>query len=250
MILRTTRFYYVTVYYLSWFFFGVVGLGLNVVCAILLLLPGRPGRGPGVRRAIRILFDLWLKWMHFSRVVRVRWHGFEQPLPDGTVYVANHPTLIDATFLLARMPGAVCIFKPSLMHNPAIGPAAIMAEYVSGDAGVDLIRDAAAKVSQGCSMLIFPEGTRTACGQPPGPFKPGFALIAAQAQAPVQLITIRSTPELAARGRPWWKVPTMLPAYMDISLDRRWEHVNERPASQLTAEVEARLSEALLNPGA
>jgi len=245
MILRATRAYYVTVYYLSWFFFGLVGLGLNIACIFLLLLPHRHARGIGVRAAIRLLFDLWLKWFHACGVVRVRWHGFDEPLNPGIVYVANHPMLIDATLLLARLPDAVCIFKPSLMHNPALGPAAIMAEYVSGDAGVDVIRAAAEKVAAGCSLLIFPEGTRTAPGQSPAPFKPGFALIAAQAKAPVQLIVIRSTPELTARGRPWWKVPSIMPARVEINLDRRWEHQEGRHASLLTAEVQRRLSEVL-----
>jgi 1-acyl-sn-glycerol-3-phosphate acyltransferase len=150
---------------------------------------------------------------------------------------------VDATILLARLPNTVCIFKPSLMRNPAIGPAAIMAEYVSGDAGVDVIRDAAAKVAEGCSILIFPEGTRTAPGKLPAVFKPGFALIAAQAGAPVQLIIIRATRDLAARGRPWWKAPVVLPGKIEITLDRRWEHVEERHASVLTAEVEQRVFE-------
>jgi 1-acyl-sn-glycerol-3-phosphate acyltransferase len=250
MIFRATRLYFLFVYYLSWVLFGVVGLGLNVVCILLLPLPGRHARAVGVRAAIRLLFGLWLKWFHASRAVRIHWHGFNQPLPRGTVYIANHPTLVDAPLLLAQLPDAVCIFKPSLMRNPAIGPAAIVAEYVSGNAGVDLIRDASAKVSQGCSMLIFPEGTRTAHGSSPGPFKPGFALIAAQARAPVQLIIIRSTPGLTARGLPWWKPPKILPGRIDFALDRRWEHVESRHASELTAEVEKRLSEVLRVPGA
>ena len=245
MILRAKRIYYVTIYYVSWFFFGLVGLGLNIACIFLLPLPGRKARSAGVRMAIRVLFDFWLKWLHASRVVRVRWHGFNEPLKTGKVYVANHPMLIDAPLLLARLPNAVCIFKPSLMRNPVLGPAAIMAGYVSGDAGVDVIRDAAAKVAAGCSILIFPEGTRTAQGAAPGPFKPGFALIAAQAKAPVQLIVLRSTPELTARGRPWWKVPSIMPARVEIALDRQWDYAEGRHASALTTEIEQRLSTVL-----
>ncbi|MFT3868093.1 MAG: lysophospholipid acyltransferase family protein [Nibricoccus sp.] len=247
MITRGKRAYYVVIYYLSWFFFGAVGLGLNLACICLLPLPNRHARGNGVRAAIRILFDFWLKWLHASRAVRMRWHGFDEPLKPGTVYIANHPALIDATFLLARLPNAVCIFKPSLMRNPVIGPAAIMAEYVSGDAGVDVIRAASEKVAQGCSILIFPEGTRTEPGGVPAPFKPGFAIIAAQSRAPVQLILIRMT-EATARGRPWWKVPAEMPIRVEITLDRRWEHVEERHASVLTAEIEKRISETLRVP--
>ena len=88
--------------------------------------------------------------------------------------MANHPTLVDATFLLARLPDAICIFKPRLMRNPAIGPAALMGGYISGDAGIDLIRQAAEKVAGGNSLLIFPEGTRVPHGERP-PLQAGFA---------------------------------------------------------------------------
>lgn len=243
MITRARRAYLMAVYYLSWLWFGLVGLALNLACIPFLPLPRRWVPGRVVRTVIRGLFNFWLQWFHASRVVQVRWSGFDEPLKTGTVYVANHPTLVDATLLLARLPNAVCIFKPSLMRNPAVGPAAILAGYVSGDAGLDLIRSAADQVASGCSILIFPEGTRTTPGRPPGAFKPGFALIAAQAKAPVQLITIRSTPDFTSKGRSWWKVPAVMPARFDIALDRRWEAVEGKAATELAAEVEHRVAE-------
>ena len=121
--------YYVAAYYASWVVFLAVGLALNLVCAPLLLLPHRDTYGPRTRRVIRNLFDFWVRWFHASRVLQITWTGFDAPLTPGTVYIANHPTLLDATFLLARLPDAICIFKPALMHNPAIGPAALMAGY-------------------------------------------------------------------------------------------------------------------------
>lgn len=248
MITRASRSVYAVLYYLSWFWFGLVGLGLNLGCLLLLPLPKRCFRGRTVRRVIKALFVFWGKWLHLSHVARVRWIGFDKPLRRGTVYIANHPSLIDATLLLSRLPNALCIFKPSLMRNPAIGPAAVMAEYVSGDAGIDVIRGAADSVAGGSSLLIFPEGTRTAQGEAPGPFKPGFALIAAQAEAPVQLIIVRATPEFTARGRPWWKLPTQIPARFEISLDHCWEYSAGRPASALVREVEQRVAEVLRKP--
>lgn len=238
---------HVFAYYASWLVFGLVGVALNLLCLPLLLLPRRETFGPAVRRVIRTLFDFWTRWLHMCDVVRVFWHGFDAPLAPGTVYVANHPTLIDATCLLARLPDAVCIFKPALMRNPAIGPAAIMGGYIAGDAGVDLLREAAIKVAAGRSLLIFPEGTRTAPGATLGSLKAGFALIASRAHAPVQLILIRATPGLAAKGRPWWALPPTLPADVHVFLDRKWEHFPGRRAGDLKDEVEAHLREALVS---
>src|SRR3954463_960096 len=92
------RTYLVTAYYASWILFFIVGTALNLVCLPLLLLPRRAHRGTGTRAVIRWLFDGWLKWMHFTGVVNVCWNGFDgAALEVGTVYIANHPTLVDAT---------------------------------------------------------------------------------------------------------------------------------------------------------
>lgn len=234
------RIYYVFAYYLSWLVFGCVGLGLNLICAPMLLLPRRPERARKVRRVIRNLFIWWLRWLHMVGVVRISWYGFEGvELSKGTVYVANHLTLVDAPFLLAKLPDPICIFKPSLMRNPAIGPAAIMADYASGVNGVDVIRTASEHVAGGGSLLIFPEGTRAGSAEVMGRFKAGFALVAERAQAPVRLITIRSTGELCTRERPWWIAPSKLPSRIDLTLGKLWLPDASRRAAAFTKEVEA-----------
>jgi 1-acyl-sn-glycerol-3-phosphate acyltransferase len=204
-------------YYFSWFLFGLGGLLLNIVCAFLLIVPGRERFGGPVRRAIRWLFAFWLKWLHASRVVQIHWRGADSNvLTTGTVYVANHPTLVDATVLLARLPDAICIFKPALLRNPVIAPAAIVAGYVSGDSGIDLIRIVSDKISAGRSLLVFPEGTRTLPGQVLNPLKPGFALIARRAKAPIRLIVIKASPHLVQRNRAWWRLPP-LPGWIEVT---------------------------------
>jgi len=231
--------------YVSWLAFGLLGLGLSVACGPGLLLPRRAGRGARVRAAIRRLFNLWTWWLRVGGVLRFAWRGFEAPLARGTVYIANHPTLLDATLLLARLPDAVCIIKPKLMRNPAIGPAARMAGYIAGETGLDLVREVAARIVAGQSLLIFPEGTRTATGTTLGPLKPGFALIAALARAPVQLISIRASSDMVPRDRAWWLPPSTLPVWMNISVERRWDYDPARSARELTDEVEQHLRSIL-----
>lgn len=248
---RLRRFYYVGAYYLSWLVFGLVGVTLNFCCLLLLVFPRRAGLAAKTRRVIRRLFDWWLRWLHMTGVVQVCWHGFEGVVLSGrTVYVANHPTLVDAPFLLARLPDAICIFKPALMRNPAIGPAAIMADYPCGISGVDVVRDAAAQLKNGCSLLIFPEGTRTARDRVLGTFKPGFALIAERAGVPVRAITIRSTGELCTRERPWWRAPSVLPSKIDIALGPEWLPDPNRRPLELTAEVQRQIEIILSEPSA
>lgn len=212
------RLYYLPTCGLSWLVFAIVGLGLNAGCAVMLLLPNRERRGPAVRETIHRLFGAWCAWLHATKIVFVNFHGFTpEALAGPAVYISNHPGLLDAPILLARLPDTICIFKPSLIRNPALGPAAIMGGYVSGDTGVDLIRDVAERITAGRSLLIFPEGTRTVQGVDLNPLKPGFALIATRAQAPVRLIVIRAPRDLLSKAWPWWK-PCNYPAHVDIEL--------------------------------
>lgn len=223
-------------YYLSWLLFALGGLALNLCCAPLLLARDRERFGPTTRAITRRMFDAWLSWMHLSGIVNVVWNGFDSPLPRGVVYVVNHPTLVDAPFLLARLSDTVCIFKPALLRNPICGPAALLCGYVSGGDGVDGIRAAAAAVRAGRSLLIFPEGTRTVPGITLNPLRPGFALIARRARAPLQLIHVKSGPLMARKGHDWWKLPP-LPGRFEFTLGELIPHDDTTPTAELTARV-------------
>jgi 1-acyl-sn-glycerol-3-phosphate acyltransferase len=227
-------------YYLSWLLFGLGGLALNVICAPFLLASNRERFGPWARQATRWMFDFWLRWMHASGVVDVVWNGFDRPLPRGVIYLANHPCLVDAPFLLGRLPDTVCIFKPALLRNPFIAPAALLCGYVSGNGGVDGIRNAAERVASGCSLLIFPEGTRTVPGTALNPLRPGFALIARRARAAMQLIHIEVSSGLVPKGRAWWKLPT-LPGRVEFTLGELLPPDATTPLPVLSDQIAERL---------
>jgi len=239
------RIYRVPAALLSWLVFGLVSLVLNLACAIMLVLPGARRRGPAARGAIRWLFSAWCSWLHATRLIYVKWTGFTPEALEGpAVYIANHPGLLDATFILARLPDTICIFKPSVMHNPAIGPAAVLAGYASGDAGIDVIRAVADRLAAGRSLLIFPEGTRTYGGALLNPLRPGFALIAARARVPVRLLAVRAPRDLLPKGQPWWRVPT-LPANIEVEFLGEVEAGAASNARELTALAAQRLLAAL-----
>lgn len=239
------RTYYIIFGFAGWAVFSGVGLLLNIVCLPLLLVPRRHRLAAPVRRLIRSLFGAWCAWLHFTRVVYVRWHGFTpEALRGPAVYISNHPGLLDATFILARLPNTICIFKPALIRNPAIGPAAIMAGYAAGTTGVDLIRDVAERVAGGPGLLIFPEGRRTPTDQTLGTLKPGFALIASRARVPIRLIAVRAPRDFLPRGHCWWRIPP-LPAHIEVSLLGELPYDPTMHTAELTARAAAQLSAAL-----
>jgi 1-acyl-sn-glycerol-3-phosphate acyltransferase len=242
---RLLRIYHYPANIVSWALFAAVGLALNLVSAVLLLSRHRARHAPAVRAAMRRLFSAWCAWLHFTRLIYVRFHGFTpDALAGPAVYIANHPGLLDATFILARLPDTICIFKPEIMRNPVLGPAARMAGYVAGESGVDLIRDVASRVSGGNSLLIFPEGTRTVPGRMLNPLKPGFALIATRARVPVRIIVVRAPRDLVPKGWSWWRAP-QFPSLVDVTLLAELELRPEETVGELTDRTSRRLLTAL-----
>src|ERR1051325_9169659 len=95
------RIYVIFGYYLSWVVFFAVGVALNIACMPLLLFPQSEQRSAEVRVAIRKLFVAWCAWLHAMRLIYVEWEGFTPEALEGpAVYIANHPGLLDATFIL------------------------------------------------------------------------------------------------------------------------------------------------------
>jgi 1-acyl-sn-glycerol-3-phosphate acyltransferase len=214
------RVYYVTIYAGSWLVFAVMAMAFNVAALALLLLRGRQACAPVVRAALRTFLALWIGWLRWTGLVRLSWEGIdENELSAGPrVWVANHPGLLDAVFLLSRVPNLVCVFKRTMVRNPFFAPAAILGGHPRCGTGPDFVREAVRKIAAGQSMLIFPEGTRTSEDAILNPLLPGFALIAARAGVPVQVVVIEASRDLLPRGRPWWRLPRF-PASVRIRAD-------------------------------
>jgi 1-acyl-sn-glycerol-3-phosphate acyltransferase len=242
---RLLRMYHYPANIISWTLFAAVGVTLNIACAPLLLARDRARHGAAVRATIRRLFVAWCAWLHATRLIYVRFHGFTPDATSGpAVYIANHPGLLDATFILSRLPDTICIFKPAIMRNPVLGPAALMGGYASGDNGVDLIRDVASRVARGNSLLVFPEGTRTVPGTILNPLKPGFALIASRARVPVRVIVVRAPRDLVPKGWSWWRAP-QFPSHVEITLLGELEPLAGETAVALTARATREIRSAL-----
>lgn len=217
--------------------FGLYAAGFNLRCAL------RRGAGDwraqrAVQYSIHRLFRNLIRWLAFVRLIEIEYRGFERLPSQGCVIVANHPGLLDAIFLLARVPAAVCVFKPSVRRNPLLGPAAVRAGYLPSDRRLELVRAAAASIRTGTTLLVFPEGTRTPAGRSVGPFKPGFALIARRAATPVQLVRITVEGSLLAKGQALWQLPR-LPARVVLEAGPCFDSTAIRSTAALVAATEA-----------
>lgn len=224
-------------YYGSLALFGAVGLLFGLRCRLRRAASACSTRERATQRAVQAEFAMFIRWLAFLRIVIVEYRGFDGLPLAGRVIIANHPGLFDAVMLLARVPVGFCIFKPAIRDNPLLGPAAVGAGYLASDRAIALVRSAAAKIAAGASLVVFPEGTRTPADGVVRSFKPGFALIARSAAAPVQLVRISYSSQLLTKERAWWKFP-QLPARVYVEAGPLIDSASSPTTDELVQQVE------------
>lgn len=230
--------YYLPAYYFTLLLFAAGGLELSGLSLLCSWLPATDRTERFFQRMIHRHFVFFHWWLALINLVHVRYHGFDRLPRGGVVLATNHPALIDITCLLARIPEAVCIFKPAIRRNPVLGAAARRAGYLGSDGGHELVRAVATKVATGHLLVIFPEGTRTTPQETLLPFKPGFVLIARRARVPIQLACITTNSRVMAKGRPGWWLPEF-PAHVEVTIGPLVATDTTASTAELTAEIEA-----------
>ena len=227
-------------YYFTLLMFGAFGFCLCLFALLAGVMSATEHTERFFQRLIHRNFALFVWWTTRARLFGVRYHGWDR-LPRerrGLIVVANHPGLTDITVLLARVPEAVCVFKPAIRRNPVLGAAARRAGYLASDGGHEVLRQGADKLAAGHTLIVFPEGTRTPPGTAVLPMKPGFVLMARRAGVPIQLVRVVNSRPVLAKGRAWWKMPP-LPANADVTVGPCLRIEARADTAEATAEVEA-----------
>lgn len=224
---------------------GLMSLSWNLLAlALYPLLPRAAGRRLG-RLMISFGYGMFWRIAACSGMLRLDSSALDALRDEpGLIVVANHPSMLDALMLVARLPRSACVMKASLMRNPFLWPGARLARYIRNDSAHGMVRLAVQDLSQGGQLVLFPEGTRTT--QPPiNPFLSGFTLIAKLAQAPIQAVFIDSDSPYLGKGWPLWRLPP-LPIVFSVRLGRRFEP-HQDPAA-LRAEIEAYFAAGVHTP--
>jgi 1-acyl-sn-glycerol-3-phosphate acyltransferase len=123
--------------------------------------------------------------------------------------IANHPTLIDVVVLIGLMERANCVVKQALWSNPFTKGPVQNAGYILNAGSEQFIQDCVSKLQQdhAASLLIFPEGTRTAKGEQLNDFQRGAANIALRAGVPIRPVLITCTPSTLTKNEKWYHIP-------------------------------------------
>jgi len=196
-------------FYSAYCVFGGLGLASSIICFILsVFFEGTKANYFG-QKIIHRLFAFFVWYVGFFKVIEVKGSELEKLREcQGTIFVANHPSLLDVVYVIAHMPRMFCVMKASLTGNPVLSGQARLAGYVDGTSNTNLIKSCRDSLRAGGNLLIFPEGTRSTQGKL-GPFKMGFALVAKASAAPVQTLIIEVSENYLGKGYSFIHQPTL-----------------------------------------
>lgn len=164
----------------------------------------------GTASLVGSLFDPRGRWQHAcargwswlilkTSGIRVKVEGLENVDPNRTtIYCANHPSAMDIPILLLTLPVQFrFLAKRPLFHIPFLGWHLRRSGHIPVDRerpreALESLDQAAKKIREGRSVVLFPEGHRSRdCRMLP--FKAGSFYLAIRAGVPIVPITLNGT---------------------------------------------------------
>lgn len=249
--------------YLEFFALGVVLLPAFAVVALI-----HRDRDPANRARGRMM--RFYGWLTSSLTPIWRFSVSGTPPHDidraGYVAISNHESTADP-FLLTHLPFDLrFIAKDSIFRLPLIGWLMRLCGDIPlkrGDAGSvrEMFQKCRETLAAGCSVMIFPEGTRSPDGSML-PFKDGAFQLAIETQRPLLPMALAGTKQCRPKGSLWFGRArarvTVLPPISTVGLTlqdlpRLREQAREqiqRAANQLRAELGLESAENAVPRGA
>ncbi len=149
----------------------------------------------------------WASIVLWAAGVRVRTKILHDvPSSGPVIFACNHASLIDIPVLYKALPLEFrFIVKKELFKIPLLGLAMKEAGYIPidraarGKAAFKSLKEAANRIRNGASIVIFPEGTRTLDGKLQE-FKEGGFMLAMMSGCPVVPVAIKGTFNIISKG--------------------------------------------------
>jgi len=152
------------------------------------------------------VIKLWAKNVLAISFIKVNVVGVENVKENQNyIYLINHSSLFDIFISLATIPSSIrFVAKKQIFYIPIFGWAMWMAGYISIDRSKGIkamrsIEEAATKIRNGISVIMFPEGTRSQDASIQ-PFKRGSFLLAAKTQVPIMPVTINGAEKVLPKN--------------------------------------------------
>ena len=187
-----------TFFVICWIIIATIFFG---ILAILAGLCSKTGNVP------HKVATAWARTILFVSRVKIQTSGVEKLDPAKSyIFMANHQSNFDIPVLLGRLPVQFrWLAKEELFRIPIFGSSMRKCGYISIDRSnrklaFASLKEAARKIRDGVSVLIFPEGTRSRDGRIQ-PFKKGGFVLSVDAGVPIVPIVIYGTCFIMPKGR-------------------------------------------------
>jgi 1-acyl-sn-glycerol-3-phosphate acyltransferase len=187
----------------------------------------------------------WLRLCGAEVIIR----GLENLKPEETyVFISNHRSYLDTAIVESRLGRHVGIVaKAELLKVPiwgyGMGFADLMAiDRSNPERAIETMREAATRIQEGLSVVVFAEGTR-ALPDELLPFKKGAFHLAIEAGAPVVPIAIKNSGKLMGKktgvAQPGTIEVVLLPPISTAGLSRKndLENLRDRVRSAIAQEL-------------
>jgi len=129
------------------------------------------------------LFNLW--WLKVTCGLKYEVHGYENIPDESVIFMSKHQSTWETITYQLFMPPMVWVLKRELLWIPIFGWGVAMLNPIAinrklGKQALNqLVQKGKARLENGISVMIFPEGTRTSAGEKTH-YRPGGALLAAK----------------------------------------------------------------------
>ena len=173
-----------------WIILDTIVMSFSAICASIF-----SGNG----NAPHIVGRWWGKSILRVSGIKVQTMGLENLDPEKPcVFMCNHQSNFDILVLFSALPAQFrWIAKAELFRIPLFGRAMRGAGYISIERkdrkkAIQSLKEAAGRIRNGVSVMIFPEGTRSPDGNI-GEFKKGGFILAYDAGVPIVPVVINGT---------------------------------------------------------
>lgn len=181
-----------------WVLLVTIVLGSTVIVVAFF---SEKGNGP------HLIARAWARSILWVSRAEVELEGLENlPRDAPCILMPIHQSNFDIPVLLGRLPVQFrWLAKAELFKIPIFGRGMRGCGYISIDrsnrkSAFQSLADAAQRIRDGASVLIFPEGTRSRDGEI-GPFKKGGFVLTVDAGVPIVPIVIYGTRAIMPKGR-------------------------------------------------
>lgn len=188
-------FAYTTLTFTLW---AIGSLLATVFIPLLIILPIAKSKKRYLVRFASSKVCKFVLWVHpLSTIDKRNFDKFDLNQPS--VIVSNHQSMADILLFLSLSPNIIILTKDWVWNNLLFGVVVRYSGHINVSTGYDTLQNIIQeRINEGCSIVVFPEGSRSIDGKIKRYHKGGF-FMAQQSNLPIHKLVIHGMHELLSR---------------------------------------------------